>query len=205
MIFNLILWDFGDTLADERWLLAPMVGRPDWPKLYRERVADAALGSLWNKGAISMKDVAADLAGALAVSVDSVIAHMDACSRRVQFFPRVMAFVEGCVTPQAIVTVNPDLFTNVVVPQYRLDRHVDLIVASWQQGTEDKSALCECAIAQLGIAAPLRECLLVDNRADNVADWRSKGGTAYHFRGEDAFCEEFVPMITGRPLSTPQR
>ena len=34
---KLILWDFGDALADKRWMLAPMVGSPDWPKLYRER------------------------------------------------------------------------------------------------------------------------------------------------------------------------
>ena len=54
-----------------------------------------------------------------------------------------------CQETQAIVTVNADLFSNVVVPEYRLDRQVDLIVASWQQGSEDKSAVCECAIAQL--------------------------------------------------------
>jgi hypothetical protein len=100
--------------------------------------------------AISMNEVAAELAGALAVSVDSIIAHMVACSRRVRFFPKVMAFVDGCAKTRAIVTVNPDPISNVVVPEYRLDCQVDLIVASWQQGTEDKSAVCECAIAQLG-------------------------------------------------------
>jgi len=35
MAINLILWDFGDTLADERWMLAPMIGAPDWPTLGR--------------------------------------------------------------------------------------------------------------------------------------------------------------------------
>jgi hypothetical protein len=145
-----------------------MVGSPDWPKLYRERVGSAALGLLWNRGAISTREVAAELAGALGVGVDAVIVHMEACSRRVRFFSKVMAFIEECAAPQAIVTVNPDIFTNVVVPEHQVDRRVDLIVTSWQQGTEEKSALCGCAIDQLGIAVSLAECLLVDNRADNV-------------------------------------
>ena len=191
MAINLILWDFGDTLADERWMLAPMIGAPDWPTLYRERVGSTELGRLWNTGTISTREVAADLAGTLAIEVGAVVAHMIACSRRVRFFSRVMAFVESCATPQAIVTVNPDIFTNIVVPEYQLDRRVDLIVTSWQQGTEDKVALCECAVAQLRIAAPLKECLLVDSRADHVLAWRSNGGEAYHFLGEDTFCEEF--------------
>jgi hypothetical protein len=174
-----------------------MVGTPDWPKLYRERVGSAALGLHWNTGAISTREVATELAGALGVEVDAVIAHMEACSRRVRFFSKVMAFIEECAAPQAIVTVNPDIFTNVVVPEYQLDRRVDLIVTSWQQGTEEKSALCGCAIDQLGIAVSLAECLLVDNRADNVLAWQSKGGAAYHFRGENAFCEEFATVIKG--------
>jgi hypothetical protein len=111
-----------------------------------------------------------------------------------------MAFIEECSVPQAIVTVNPDIFTNIVVPEYQLDRRVDLIITSWQQGTVDKSTLCGYAIDQLGIAVSLAECLLVDNRADNVLAWRSKGGAAYHFRGENAFCEEFAVVIKGERM-----
>jgi FMN phosphatase YigB (HAD superfamily) len=201
MAIKLILWDFGDTLADERWMLAPIVGSSDWPKLYRERVGSAALGLHWNSGAISTREVAAELAGALGVEVGAVIAHMEACSRRVRFFSKVMAFIEECAVPQAIVTVNPDIFTNIVVPEYQLDRRVDLIVTSWQQNTVEKSTLCGYAIDQLGIAVSLAECLLVDNRADNVLAWRSEGGAAYHFRGENAFCEEFAAQIKGERMT----
>lgn len=198
MIVKLILWDFGDTLADERWMLAPMAGVPDWPKLYRERVEGGALGVLWNTGAVSTREVAAELADGLGIEADAVVAHMEGCSRQVRFFSKVMSFVEEFDGPQSIVTVNPDIFTNIVVPEYQLDRQFDLIVASWQQGTADKSALCEFAIAQLGIAAPLAECLLVDNRLENVLAWRSKGGAAYHFTGESAFCNELACITKGR-------
>jgi FMN phosphatase YigB (HAD superfamily) len=191
---KLILWDFGDTLADERWMLAPLDEVPDWPKLYRERVSAGALGSRWNTGAVSTQEVAAELAEGLGIPTDAVVAHMERCSRQVRFFSRVISFVDEFAAPQSIVTINPDIFTNIVVPEYQLDRRFDLIVTSWQQGTEDKTALCEFAIAQLDIAAPLAECLLVDNRLANVLAWRSKGGAAYHFRGERAFCEEFTAI-----------
>jgi FMN phosphatase YigB (HAD superfamily) len=195
MPIKLILWDFGDTLADERWMLAPMAGAPDWPRLYSERVGSTALGQLWNTGAISTDEVAAELASVLEVEIDAVIAHMLACSRQVRFFSKVIAFVEECVAPQAIVTVNPDIFTKILVPEYQLDRLVNLIVTSWEQGTDDKTTLCECAIAQLGVTVPRTECLLVDNQVDNVLAWESKGGAAYYFRGENLFCEDFAEWI----------
>jgi FMN phosphatase YigB (HAD superfamily) len=194
---KLILWDFGNTLADERWLAEPMAGAPGWTQAYRERVSLGALGRLWDAGAISTRDVAAALAAALGVGVDAAVAHMEASSRRICFFPKVMAFVERRAAPQAIVTINPDIFTDVVVPAYRLDRQVDVIVTSWQQRTADKCALCERALAQLGITAPLAECLLVDDRVDYVLAWRRKGGAAYHFTGEEIFSEEFPAVFGG--------
>src|SRR5262249_55366651 len=97
-----------------------------------------------------------------------------------------MSFVKEFAALHSIVAVNPDIFTNIIVPEYQLDRQADLIVTSWQHGTEDKSARCEFAIAQLGIVALLAECLLVDNRLNNVLAWRDKGGAAYHFKGREA-------------------
>jgi hypothetical protein len=49
-----------------------MAWLPDWPKLYRERVGGAALGRLRNTGAISTREVAAELACALAMEVDAM-------------------------------------------------------------------------------------------------------------------------------------
>jgi hypothetical protein len=53
---------------------------------------------------------------------------MEGRSRQVRFFSKVMLFVKEFGGHQSIVTVNPDIFTNVVVPEYQLDRQVDLIV-----------------------------------------------------------------------------
>lgn len=183
-----ILWDFGDTLTDERWMLEPLPGSPAWADLYLRRCGAGELGSLWNRGLKTSREVAFELADELGVQADVTLEHMRACCRRVRLFPRVEAFAAACKAPQAIVTVNCDLFSEVVAPALALDARFRPIVTSWEEGTEDKADLCDAAMARLGLA-DRGSCLLVDNRAENVAAWRSRGGAAHHFLGEHAFCD----------------
>lgn len=83
--------------------------------------------------------------------------------------------------PQAIVTVNSDLFSRFVVPNYALDSTFDEIVTSWEERTLDKAHLCEIALERLGGHDPA-EGLLIDNIEANVEGWRALGGRAYLFR-----------------------
>lgn len=200
-----ILWDFGDTLADERWMWAPLAGQPDWSGLYRKHCGAGDLGSRWNRGLVTARDVAADLAAMMGVGWEATLEHMRACCREVQVYPRVFAFVDACTAPQAIVTVNCDLFSEVVAPELGLAARFDTIVTSWEEGAEDKAALCDIAMARLGLTDRI-ECLLVDNRAENVAAWRALGGSAYHFIGEQAFVDQLAPALarlTGGSLEPP--
>jgi len=194
-----ILWDFGDTLADERWMWAPMPDAPDWTDVYRNHIASGDLGSLWNIGAIDSLGVATRLAELTGQTVERVRFHMRECCRHLQFYEGVMAYAGASGLPQAIVTVNCDLFSEVVVPQYRLHIRFDAIVASWQARTEDKAVLCEHALDRLGVRAPIEHCLLIDNREDNLAAWRAKGGAAYHFRGEAKFLQDIDGIVGDAP------
>jgi hypothetical protein len=92
------------------------------------------------------------------------------------------------------VTINCDIFSEVVVPALDLARRFKVIVTSWEEGIEDKAELCDIAMARLGLANRA-ECLLIDNCEDNVAAWRARGGSGHHFVGEDAFCEQFAPKL----------
>jgi FMN phosphatase YigB (HAD superfamily) len=194
MRLEAILWDFGDTLADERWMLASLEGRPDWPNLYRERCGAGDLGSRWNRGDATADDVAAELAAAMGVPASIVIEHMRGCSRQVRLFPSVMAFVRACPAPQAIVTVNCDIFSQVVAPDLDLATWFDPIVTSWEEGLEDKADLCEIAMKRLG-AKERAACHLIDNRPENVAAWRARGGSAFHFIGEQSFVDDLAPRL----------
>ncbi|MEO8811756.1 MAG: hypothetical protein ABI376_02440 [Caulobacteraceae bacterium] len=191
MTIRAVLWDFGDTLADERWMHAPLEGSPDWPEAYRALHAKG-LAEPWDLGEITTQDIAAALAAGLGLAPRVVLSHMQACCESVALYPRMMALVARCALPQAIVTINPDIFTKIVVPTYGLSGRFAAIVTSWQEKTLSKADLCDVAIRRLGVSLDPAECLLIDNKTDNVDEWRARGGAAYHFETEQRFFEEPV-------------
>jgi FMN phosphatase YigB (HAD superfamily) len=196
MTIRVILWDFGDTLVDERWMLAPMAGVPAWRETYEAVLGRDGLVERWSLGAVSTQDVAHEVANALGVSPASVAAHMHACSRNIAFFPLMMELSERCPLPQAIVTVNSDIFTHVVVPNYNLAARFPVIVTSWEEKTLRKADLCDVARAKLDGALERRECLLVDNKQENVVEWNARGGVGHVFRSERTSFNQIADLLT---------
>ena len=52
----------------------------------------------------------------LQLKVESVVAHLTERCHHITFFPKTYQFFKARHYPQAIVTVNPDLFSDVIVP-----------------------------------------------------------------------------------------
>jgi phosphoglycolate phosphatase-like HAD superfamily hydrolase len=186
-----ILWDFGDTLCDQTWALAPLEGERAWATLYRQVLDSDGLVDRWDRGEATTVEVSAAVARRLGAAPGKVQAHMEACCRNITFFPRVMDLVAHTRLPQAIVTINPDIFSEVVVPAYRLRERFETIVTSWQERTVDKARLCEIAMARIGPDLRPENCLLVDNLSENTEAWRARGGAALHFTGEAALLESW--------------
>jgi len=61
-----------------------------------------------------------------------------------------MEFVEKCELPQAIVTINPDIFNDWIVPNYNLQNLFYPIVASCELKTLNKAVVCDNALDKLG-------------------------------------------------------
>jgi hypothetical protein len=183
MTLQAVLWDFGDTLADERWMLAPLDGAPGWPEIYRTVLDGGDLADRWNIGSIAAADVADAFGRSLGVPTERILEHMRACCRNVSLNAGVMALTASLEVPQAIVTINPDIFSDVVVPHFGLRDRFAAIVTSWEERTLSKADLCDIAMSRLPGAVDRAACLLIDNRADNVAEWRARGGAAWLFDG----------------------
>jgi len=194
MNLQALLWDFGDTLADERWMLAPLAGAPGWPATYGQVLQGGELADRWNVGAVTAADVAAVFGEALSVPAERILGHMRACCREVSLYADVMALAAGLAAPQAIVTINPDIFSEVVVPTYGLRDRFQAIVTSWEERTLSKADLCDVAMARLPGAVDREACLLIDNRMENVAEWRARGGAAWHFRGVDGLARHLSDL-----------
>ena len=190
-----LLWDFGNTLADQRWMWPSPPGAPEWTDRYRA-LAGTDLDGRWNRGECTWRDVASALTADLAIAPGDVHAHVEQCCRNVQFFEHAWSVARSRVVPQAIVTVNSDLFRDLVVPAYELDTVFDVIVTSGEEHTLDKAELAAVALRRLGGTEPA-EALLLDDVPANCDAWKARGGRAYLFETDAAFARD-------RPWSAPE-
>jgi FMN phosphatase YigB (HAD superfamily) len=180
-----LLWDFGDTLVDQRWMWPSPEHIPGWTARF-EALIDTELDERWLRGDTTTEEVAAIFASDLGTTTEVLIAHIERLCADVHFYEHAWAAARARQLPQAIVTLNPDLFSDLIVPNYALDSVFDEIVTSWQERTLDKARLCAIALERLGGHDP-GDALLIDNVDENVEAWRSLGGRAYLFRGDHEF------------------
>jgi hypothetical protein len=193
---TVLLWDFGDTLADERWMRRCPAGCPDWGKAWTLTMED--LADDWNVGAIGSSTVYEALADRTGMSTSEVEAHARECCERIVFYSNAWRMAREHRLPQGLVTVNPDLFTDHVVPSHALAGVFDVIVVSFAERTADKSDLCETALDRLGRADERSSALLIDNRLDLVQAWKRNGGVAYWFQSDEQFSLDASSLIKPR-------
>ena len=182
MTIKCLLWDFGDTLCDERFIWG---AGPEWMALYE--TFDGGIGDDWSTHKLDTPAFAAEVGNRLGMPADDVISFMRERCQHIRFFDFTYNFYLSQRLPQAIVTVNPDLFSEVIVPLHGFDQSADVIVTSWEEGTTDKEVLCRLALERLPIDCEPAEALLIDNKQHNLDDWAKAGGAGYLFTTDDEF------------------
>ena len=143
MAATVLLWDFGDTLVDERWMRTPPVGCPTWEAAWLEVMAHSA--DRWNLGAVTSTQIFDALSVRTGMAREQVEAHARRCCEQLVFNETAWRVAKERWLPQALVTVNPDLFTDHVVPVHGLTAVFDVIVVS--------SAMAVAVSAGAGVAA----------------------------------------------------
>jgi hypothetical protein len=198
---KVLLWDFGDTLADERWMLRAPSRFPGWPAAWADVMADHA--DRWNAGSASGAEIFDALAQRTGMTLREVEAHARECCQRIQFHPNAWRVASEHRLPQALVTVNPDLFEQYVLHVHGLPAVFDAVVMSFAEGTNDKTALCDIALRRLDHDGDRASALLIDNRLDLVEAWRSAGGTGYRFTNDEEFGRDLEGTLRwlGEPTS----
>jgi FMN phosphatase YigB (HAD superfamily) len=88
----------------------------------------------------------------------------------------------------ALVTVNMDVFTEIVVPAHGLDRVFDVIVNSADYGYDGrKEKLWKIAFDRLGAGYQYSNSFLVEDGEECSQRFRELGGLAYRYTDDDAF------------------
>ena len=184
-----LLWDFGDTLCDE---LSLWRDSPEWMEVYRS--FEDGLAASWSLGDLDTDAFVAELAKRMPLSEVEILAHLRQ-AERFKFFPFTYAFFRERHLPQAIVTVNPTLFTEVIVPVHALDEVTDTIVVSAEERTIDKGELCRRALERMKLGCAPSRALLIDNKQANLDAWERHGGIGYLFRTDSTFQQDVARGI----------
>lgn len=187
-----LLWDFGDTLCDERFIWRT---GPEWMAVYE--TFDDGLGNNWCRGDIDAHAFAASIADQVSLTAEEALAHMRERCNHIEFFAHTYAFFRARHLSQAIVTVNPDLFSETIVPLCGFGDVTDAIVTSWEERTTDKGRLCAIALERIGVACEPSEALLIDNKQRCIDEWTALGGVGYLHRGDEAFARDVASGIDG--------
>lgn len=140
---------FGDTLVDEQWMRHVPAACPSWEDVWIEVMS--TLADPWNVGAVTSAKVFAELARRAGMTATEVAAHARVCCEQLAFRPTAWRVARERRLPQALVTVNPDLLTDIIVPAYGMGDVFDIIVTSAAEATADKTELCLRARARLGV------------------------------------------------------
>jgi len=190
-LIECLLWDFGDTLCDERFIWN---SAPEWVEIY-ETLNSSGLTAQWFLGNVDTRSIAETIARILNRTESSVVAHMNNCCKQITFFNSTYEFFRSQQLPQAIVTVNPDIFSEVIVPFYNLQDYCGTIVTSWEERTMDKRILNKLAIERLGLDCEKNAALLIDNKKSNIDDWIASGGAGYHYVDDDTFARNVSKRV----------
>ena len=184
-----LLWDFGDTLCDE---LSLWRDSPEWMEVYLS--FEDGLAASWSLGDLDTDAFVAELAKRMPLSEVEILAHLKQ-AERFKFFPFTYAFFRERHLPQAIVTVNRTLFTEVIVPVHALDEVTDIIVVSAEERTTDKGELCRRALERMKLGCAPSRALLIDNKQANLDAWERHGGIGYLFRTDSTFQRDVASGI----------
>ena len=180
-----LLWDFGDTLCDERFIWST---NARWMAAYEAFETNGGMD--WCAGRLDIEAYAERLAPVVGLRPKEIVAHMRARCATITWHETAWAWFRARRLPQAIVTVNPRLFSDTIVPAHGLDRYADVIVTSWEEGTNDKATLCRVALERLDGAFAPEAALLIDNKRDAVEAWQARGGLGYIFTTDAAFAAD---------------
>jgi phosphoglycolate phosphatase-like HAD superfamily hydrolase len=184
-----LLWDFGNTLCDELslWRVSP-----EWMEVYRS--FDDGLGAAWSLGDLDTPGFVAALAGHMTLTEAEILAHLKR-SELFEFFPFTYSFFRQRHLPQAIVTVNPTAFSEIVVPAFALDEVTDAIVVSGEERTIDKGELCRRALERINGRLDPSRALLIDDKQSNLDAWAAHDGVGYLHTTDSAFQQDVAGGI----------
>ena len=143
----------------------------------------------WMRGDLTSQDIASYLSEHLVESEEVILSALRKGCSNMTFNPVVygLALEQREVGRKtALVTINMDVFSEVVVPSHELDSVFDLVLNTADHRTLDKSILWRKAFGAFGPEFSFETSVLIDDSPKQISRFRSLGGHAYQYEGDQA-------------------
>ena len=186
-----IIFDFGFTLSSDLYFKAAPLEYPNWQDLIQQKIfRNNDLVDCWMAGAITIDNIAEELAPIVNMEIASIIRYLEAGCQNMGFNQAVWNFAiqqRAIGRKTAIVTCNMDIFTKIVVPYHHLNDSFDVIINSFDIRETDKTILWKKAFEILGNGTGYEQSFLIEDSGNNVRKFRENGGYAYHYENDEQF------------------
>lgn len=185
-----MIFDYGFTLSSALYFQLAPPSCPDWPDLIQTLIfRDAAVMDAWFRGVLRLKDLADRMADATRLPSSEVLNYLRlGCAQlALNHAPLALAQqVRASSLRSALVTLNGDIFSDMVVRSQGLDTLFDVIVNSADVGQCNKAQLWPLVFRALGDDIGYHNTLLIEDNATQIALFRDLGGVAYQYQGDAA-------------------
>jgi FMN phosphatase YigB (HAD superfamily) len=144
------------------------------------------LADHWMRAEYTYQDINRLIARETGINFDNLTKLFIESVRQMRIDKAMLQIVEKYKTqniPIAIVTNNMDAFSEITVPQYRLDQYFPVIVNSFNyklMKSDENGKLFDIALEKLGLNS-YEDVLLIDDSARPCALFELKGGETHRF------------------------
>ena len=189
-----VIFDYGFTISNEYYFNIPHPRVPLWRELIQESVfSDQRVTGDWMKGKISLRDIAGILQDRTGEDPESILVYLRDGCRNLEENHAVVKFawkLKEHAIPIGLVTVNFDVFNDVIVPEHRYNELFDVILNSCDYGEIDKRVLWPIAFSRLGRHIEYSNSLLIEDGKKELEQFRDAGGHAIGYVDDVTFMAE---------------
>ena len=189
---NCVIFDFAFTLCSE--LYFKELGTESERKITELIFRGDNIGKWadpWMSGELTSKDICNYLSENLPFSSDIIYSALCRGCSNLEMNQEVYSFAKTLADSDkktALVTINADIFSHIVVPQNGLDSLFDIIVNSADRHERDKGKLFQHTLDLFSSDITFSTTLLIDD--SSIVDWfETQGGYAYKYTDDNSFLE----------------
>lgn len=184
-----VVFDYGDTLCNNPYF--GQLGRDFLHVVDTQIFGDCSpqWADPWLQGELTTDDIVKHLSSLTGTSSTEIMAGLELGCSRIRPFPAIWQFAQSQQAvgrKTALVTLNFDIFSRVIVPAVGFDKVFDIIVNSCDYRTDDKVHMWEIAFSQLD-GCSFSNSLLIDDKQKYTDLFRAHGGMAYQYISDEEF------------------